>query len=47
VSAVTDAALDEVTAWQNRRLELVCAIVYFDALPTSAMRTQSERIHET
>jgi len=32
VSAVTDAVLDEVTAWQNRPLEPVYAIVYFDAL---------------
>ena len=32
VSAVTDAVLDEVAAWQNRPLESVYAIVYFDAL---------------
>jgi putative transposase len=32
VSTVTDAVLDEVTAWQNRPLESVYAIVYFDAL---------------
>ena len=32
VSAVTDAVLEEVTAWQNRPLEPVYAIVYFDAL---------------
>lgn len=32
VSAVTDAVLDEVAAWQNRPLEPVYAIVYFDAL---------------
>jgi putative transposase len=32
VSAVTDAVLDEVTAWQNRPLERVYAIVLFDAL---------------
>lgn len=32
VSAVTDAVLDAVTAWQNRPLEPVYAIVYFDAL---------------
>lgn len=32
VSAVTDAVLDEVTAWQNRPLEASYAIVYFDAL---------------
>jgi transposase-like protein len=32
VSAVTDAVLDEVTHWQNRPLERVYAIVFFDAL---------------
>jgi len=32
VSAVTDAVLDEVTAWQNRPLEPVYAIVFFDAV---------------
>jgi putative transposase len=32
VSAVTDAVLDEVAAWQNRPLEPVYAIVFFDAL---------------
>ena len=32
VSAVTDAVLDEVTAWQNRPLEPTYAVVYFDAL---------------
>ena len=32
VSAVTDAVLEEVGAWQNRPLEPVYAIVYFDAL---------------
>jgi putative transposase len=32
VSAVTDAVLDEVTQWQNRPLESVYAIVFFDAL---------------
>jgi putative transposase len=32
VSAVTDAVLEEVRAWQNRPLEPVYAIVYFDAL---------------
>ena len=32
VSAVTDAVLEEVAAWQNRPLESVYAIVYFDAL---------------
>ena len=34
VSAVTDAVLDGVTAWQNRPLESVYAITYFDALRT-------------
>lgn len=32
VSAVTDAVLEEVTQWQNRPLERVYAIVFFDAL---------------
>jgi putative transposase len=32
VSAVTDAVLEEVAAWQNRPLEPIYAIVYFDAL---------------
>jgi putative transposase len=32
VSAVTDAVLEAVTAWQNRPLEPTYAIVYFDAL---------------
>ena len=32
VSAITDAVLEDVTAWQNRPLEPVYAIVYFDAL---------------
>lgn len=32
VSAVTDAVIDEVTAWQNRPLESSYAIVFFDAL---------------
>jgi len=32
VSAITDAVIDEVRAWQNRPLEATYAIVYFDAL---------------
>ncbi len=32
VSAVTDAVLDEVTTWQNRPLEAVYPLVFFDAL---------------
>ena len=32
VSAVTDAVLDEVSQWQNRPLEAVYAIVFFDCL---------------
>ena len=32
VSAVTDAVLDEVTAWQARPLESCYALVFFDAL---------------
>lgn len=32
VSVITDAVIDEVTAWQDRPLEPTYAIVYFDAL---------------
>ena len=32
VSAVTDAVLDEVAAWQGRPLEPVYPLVFFDAL---------------
>ncbi len=32
ISAVTDAVLEEVTAWQNRPLEPVYPIVYLDAI---------------
>src|SRR3712207_7572040 len=32
VSAVTDAVLDEITAWQSRPLEPVYPLVFFDAL---------------
>lgn len=32
VSAVTDAVLDEVAAWQNRPLEAVYPLVFFDAI---------------
>jgi len=32
ISKVTDAVLDEVTAWQNRPLDPVYPIVYLDAL---------------
>src|SRR3989304_871 len=32
ISAVTDAVLDEVTAWQSRPLEAVYPIVYLDAI---------------
>jgi putative transposase len=32
LSAVTDAVLDEVAAWQGRPLEPVYAIVFFDCL---------------
>ncbi|MDJ0391707.1 transposase, partial [Roseomonas sp. E05] len=32
VSAVTDAVLDEIAAWQSRPLEPVCSVVFFDAL---------------
>jgi putative transposase len=32
VSAVTDSVIEHVTAWQNRPLESIYAVVYFDAL---------------
>jgi len=32
ISAVTDAVLDEVTTWQNRPLEPVYPLIFFDAL---------------
>ena len=32
ISPVTDAVLDEVTAWQSRPLERVYPVVFFDAL---------------
>ena len=32
ISAVTDAILDEITEWQNRPLEAVYPLVFFDAL---------------
>jgi putative transposase len=32
ITAVTDAVIDEVTAWQRRPLEALYPIVYFDAL---------------
>lgn len=32
ISAITDAVMDEVTAWQNRPLEPCCPIVFMDAI---------------
>ena len=32
ISRVTDNVMDEVRSWQNRPLESIYAIVYFDAL---------------
>jgi putative transposase len=32
ISAVTDAILDEIAAWQNRPLEALYPLVFFDAL---------------
>ena len=32
ISSVTDAVMDEVTAWQARPLEVVYPVVFFDAL---------------
>lgn len=34
ISTVTDSVLEEITAWQNRPLDSVYAIVYLDALMT-------------
>ena len=39
ISAVTDAVLDEVATWQNRPLEPVYPLIFFDALRTAAKRT--------
>jgi putative transposase len=32
ISSVTDEVMDEVLAWQNRALEPMCPVVFFDAL---------------
>ena len=32
VSAVTDSVLEEVTEWQNRPLEALCPLIFFDAI---------------
>ena len=32
ISTVTDAVMEEVTAWQTRPLDRVYAVVFFDAL---------------
>lgn len=32
VSAITDAVIEQVIAWQNRPLEATYAVIYFDAL---------------
>ena len=32
ISAVTDAVLDEVTEWQNRPLEALYPLIFFDAI---------------
>ena len=42
ISAVTDAVLDELAAWQARPLEAVYPLIYFDALRVrSATRARS------
>jgi putative transposase len=38
ISAVTDAVLEEVTAWQQRPLERVYPVVIFDALRVKIRR---------
>lgn len=32
ISRVTDAVLEEVREWQNRPLDAICPVVFFDAL---------------
>ena len=36
ISAITDAVLDEVAEWQNRPLDLMFPIVFFDAVRVKA-----------
>jgi putative transposase len=43
VSAVTDSVIEEVTAWQNRPLESIYAIVYFDAFTAFMKRPPRAR----
>jgi hypothetical protein len=37
ISAITDAVMEEVTAWQNRPLEPCYPIVFMDAIGTDAV----------
>jgi putative transposase len=43
ISAVTDAVLDEISAWQNRPLEPVYPVVFFDALRVKIRDGEQER----
>ncbi|MER8860014.1 transposase [Mesorhizobium sp. M0757] len=38
ISAVTDAALEEVAGWQNRRLDACFPLVFFDAIRAKIRR---------
>ena len=39
ISSVTDAVMDEVTAWQSRPLEPMYPVVFFDALRVKIRKT--------
>src|SRR5829696_5207953 len=43
VSAMTDAVLDEIAAWQARPLEAVYPLVFFDALRVKVRDDRSEK----
>src|SRR5829696_3638265 len=48
ISAVTDAVLDEIAAWQARPLEPVYPLIFFDALhPTGCSRANAASGHLT
>ena len=44
ISRVTDAVLGEVTDWQNRALERMYPIVFFDALRVKIRDTESRQV---
>src|SRR5215213_5851211 len=45
ISKITDAVIEDATAWQNRPLEAVYAIVYLDALVVKIRDGQAVRNH--